>query len=225
MAARRWLLFGLSLASLLAMTYAGVSLAYSQKVTPEMAEANPEAKLGARMVLRVYAHPDEVRTVADDGEGDLLASGEPGPSFLATAAGVELGRALVFVAPDENGTYTPATFVDGRNETVNVTAFVAAAGGTGEGWIVQGAGESEPRFVPLPRALGTVERFENATLLPALFAGGLLGFVTPLVVIVLTHRGTGRRGPPPRDTCAECRAPLAASADFCTRCGAYARRT
>ena len=219
-AARRWLLFGLSLASLLAMTYAGVSLAFSLKVTPDVADANPEAKLGSRMIVRQVAAPEAVRTAAEGGEGDLVVSGLNAAGFVAQATNVTVGHALAFVRPDANGTYANASVVSRGNETVNVTAL--AAGGTG--WIVQGANEPAPRFVPAASVLGVVDGFQNATLLPGLFTLAVVGFLAPLVTIVLTHRGGGTRGAPAAaNLCRECRAPLASNVDFCIRCGAYAR--
>lgn len=220
-AARRWLLFGLSLASLLAMTYAGVSLAFSLKVTPEMAESDPDAQLGSRMVLRAISDPREVATLAEGRPPDLLALGDPGAAFIARAQNVSLVRAIAYVAPDENGTYEPATVVTGDNTTVNVTAL--ANGGTG--WIVQSATMGEPSFAPRETVLGEVMRFENATLLPAVFILGIVGFVAPLVTIVVTHRGAGPRSAPVGHYCRECRAPMTPAAEFCVRCGAYAPET
>lgn len=220
MAARRWLLFGLSLSSLLAMTFAGVSLAFSLKVTPDMAEADPDAKLGTRMVIHLIGDPAEVRTLSADGDGDLVVTADAGAAFVARAQNVSLARALAYATPDTNGTYAPATFTGRANATVNVSAL--AAGGTG--WIVQAANEEAPRFVPAENILGEVVRFENATLLPALFIAGVVGFLAPLVAIVVSHRGGGPRSASVGNLCPECRAPMAASAEFCVRCGAYARQ-
>lgn len=220
-AARRWLLFGLSLASLLAMTYAGVSFAMSIKVTPEIAAMEPEAKLGSRMLLSSIASQEDVATFAKNESPALLATASEPGALVAQARNVSIGRAMAFVQPDVNGTYEPETLTLRDNTTVNVTAL--AAGGTG--WIVRGTNEPTPRFVPQEQVIGIVRQFQNATLLPALFVGGIVGFLAPLVTIVLTHRGGGPRLAAVGNLCLECRAPMPASADFCTRCGAYARQT
>lgn len=220
MAARRWLLFGLSLASLLAMTYAGVSLAFSVKVTPEMEAADAEARVGSRMLVRMVSDPSEVHTFQDGTVADLLVSGRTA-GFVAAATEIEIGRAVAYVSPDGNGTYSPATVRARDGNETNVSAL--AQGGTG--WLVQGEDDPAPRFVPSERMLGKAERFENATILPALFMAGLVGFVAPLVVIVATHKGAGRRGSPTGAFCRECRAPMPPSATFCMRCGAYVKET
>lgn len=220
-AARRWLLFGLSLASLLAMTYAGVSLAMSIKVTPEIAASEPDAKLGSRMVLQSVSSREQVATLAENETPALLATASEPGALVAQTRNVSVGRALAFVQPDANGTYEPETLTLRDDMTVNVTAL--AAGGTG--WIVQATNEPTPRFVPQDQVIGIVRQFQNATLLPALFVGGIVGFLAPLVTMVLTHRGGGPRVMATGNLCLECHAPMAASADFCTRCGAYARQS
>jgi len=213
---RRAILFGVSIASLLLLTYAGVLLAFSVPITDEMAAANPDMPRDARAVVVPIAAPLEVRTRATGDEGALIMMGHAHGTFPTAASGVRIGHALAYVPEGSNGTL----------EVDNLTLDLAALSGGQEGWIAMGDAETEPWFSPASGTLGRVERFETPAKLGSLFAGGALGFVTPLVLVIVTHRGS-RRGNGPATpgimVCRECRSPLAADAEFCMRCGAYTK--
>jgi len=223
-AARGWLLFGVALASLVLMTWAGVLLAFSVELDDAARAANPEAGDATRAIVLPANDLGSLATHAEDGEAGILVASETQGNLPSGATGVSLGRALARVAPDENGTYTPGTIelvdVPSANGTTNLTLDVAALAGGAQGFLVMGAGETEPRFVPDERVLGTLGQFASATSLWARFAVGLAGFLMPLLMVVATHRG-GKRAGADVAVCGECRAPLPARASFCLRCGAY----
>lgn len=242
MAQRRWPLFVLSLGSLVVLTYAAVLLTFSVPVTDAMVEANrlpgaQEPNARERAIVLPLTDPTLVPTFAARGEatlghpGALLASGDPSASFPASATNVSLGRALAYVSRGADGTYAVSTLnltdvpvADGNGtSTVNLTIDVPALAGGGTGFIVKGDAEREPRFVPLDEVVGQVARFEARSSIGWLFASGAFGFVAPLVFVVLTHRGAGRKGPAGMAVCRECRRPLAPGADFCSACGAWVR--
>lgn len=214
---RRLLLFGVSIASLLVLTYAGVLLAFSIPVSDEMAAANPDAPRGSRALVVPIAAPTSVATRASGAEGTLLLRGDADGAFPTAAKDVRMGRALVYAPAGANGTV----------DVDNVTLDLAAMSGGFEGWILRGDAETDPWFAPADQVLGAVESFETPLKLGALFAGGTLGFVAPLVLMILTHKGSRRAGAAPdplaHAMCRECRAPLAPNADFCMRCGAWAK--
>lgn len=211
---RRGILFATSIASLLLLTYAGVLLAFSVPLTDEIHAANPDVPQGARAVVVPIGDAASVKTLLRNESPALLLQGDADGSFPTGATDLRMGRALLYVAPGSTGNVT----ID--NATIDLAAF---SGGS-EGWILRGSAEQDPWFSATDATLGEVARFETPAKLGALFAGGALGFVAPLVVVILTHRG-GRRAPgssaPAALVCRECRAPIAANAEFCMRCGAY----
>lgn len=220
MAPRRWLLFALSIASLIVLTYASVLLAFSVAVTPEMQAANPSLAEGRAIVLPV-AQPKFVPTFAQDpGNASLLVLGVSEGSFPASAANTSIARALAF-APEDGARTIELRDVPVANGTANLTVSLDALGATGAGFVVKGDAEDAPRFVAMDAVVGRVDHVESTGGLLGLFALGAIGFVAPLVVAIVTHRGGGRRGPTGGIVCRNCRAPLAPDAQFCLRCGEY----
>lgn len=223
MAARGWLLFGVALASLVLMTWAGVLLAFSIPLDDAARAADPAAGGATRAIVLPAGDLARVPTHARGDEAAILVSGAT-DGLPSGATEVALGRALARVVPDESGNHTPATLelvdVPSANGTANLTIDVAALAGGAQGFIVMGAGETEPRFVPDERVLGTVGQYASGVGLWARFAVGLVGFLTPLLALVATHRG-GRRAGADAIICRECRAPLAPRSSFCLRCGAW----
>lgn len=245
--ARRWGLIVLSVISLVALAYAGVITAFSVPVTSAMeAQARlpgaDEPHVGERALTLPFADPTQVPTVLSPGSdpsaknGTLLLVADPGSSFPAGAQNASLVRALAFVAPTANNSYVPptltlpnVTFVDagGNVTTENVTVDVGALAGGKAGFLVKGDAERNVTFAPTDHVLGTVARYDAAGLLYTLFALGAGGFVLPIVVIIVTHKGAARAGVPgglaaPSGACRECRAPMQPGATFCTKCGAWA---
>lgn len=214
MARRRWLLFGLSLGSLVILTYASLLFAFS---VPDE---------GSRALVAPIVDPTLVETHAREGKGERLVAGDGDGAVPSTSSNVSVGLALAYVSPGANGTYSPAlvelTDVPTGNGTQNLTVDAAQLAGGQSGWIVLGDDDAAPRFVPREQALGTVVRHESPVTLGVYLALGLVGFVAPLVILIATHRGAGRAGPNATlNVCRECRAPLAPNETFCTRCGAY----
>lgn len=222
MAPRRWLLFGIALASLVLMTWAGILLAFSVPIDEETRLANPG--VGDRAVVLPIRDPSLVATHARGPDARYLAAGDADGTFPVNAKGVTFGRALAYVAPDANGSYDPATLdlveVRVSNGTTNLTVDVAALAGGEAGFLVMPPGADEPTFFREDKVLGEVGAFDSTSGLGARFALGLVGFLVPLITLVATHRGGKRRG---ADVivCRECRAPLPPSSDFCMRCGAW----
>ncbi|HUR67879.1 MAG TPA: hypothetical protein VM370_01430 [Candidatus Thermoplasmatota archaeon] len=214
----RWLLFGVAMSSLVLLTYAGVVFAFSVPVTPGLAQANADAPEGARAVVVPIGTVRSVATLAEGRAPALLASGRSQGSFPSSASDVRMGQALAYVEKGANGTI----------EVANLTLDVGALSGGSEGWIVKAANERDAWFTPKADTLGQVARYERPAFLALLLALGTVGFLAPLVAIIVTHKGAraapGRSAAgAPQIVCAECRAPLAAGTDFCTRCGAYRR--
>lgn len=222
-AGRRWILFGLALASLVVMTYAGVLFAFSVPVTDEMLETNRDLPDAGRALVMPIVDARSVRTHASAGDGVLLVRGESEGTFPAGATDLAMARALAYVEP-MNGTYEPANLslvdVPTSRGTSDLTIDVASLAGGATGWIVMGTGETEPRFFAKDDVLGEVARFASGTTLGLTLALGFLGFVAPLVGIILTHRPSGKRGAP-TIVCRECGAPFPHNGEFCLRCGAY----
>ena len=220
-AARRWALFAISLASLTAMSYAGVLLAFSVRVTPEMLEANPDLSAGGRAVLARSGDPSAVSTHAQGAEGALLVAGDrAGSLFPSSARNVSMARALLYVDASALPGNVTLVNVPSSNGTSNFTLDPAALANGTAGWVVMGAGESEPRFLAAGEVLGHVSQLVSGVTLGVTFALGLLGFAAPLVVLVVTHRPS-RRGAPAGGMCGECGSVMPASSAFCLRCGAY----
>lgn len=221
MARRRWLLFALSIASLVILTYASVLLAFSVDVTPEMRAANADAITEGRAIVLPAAQPRFIRTEAANGDGALLAIGQREGTFPASARDVSVLRAIAFVN-DETPRALEVVNVTMPNGTQNVTIDLDAIGARGEGFVVKGDAEETPRFVATGDVLGHVDRVESTGALAGLFLVGAIGFVAPLVVAIATHRGAGRRGAPGAGfVCRRCRGTLAPDATFCLRCGEY----
>lgn len=244
MAARRWLLFAVSLASLVVLAYGGVMLAFSVGVTEAM---EAQSRLpgtaapaeGTRALVVPVADPGLVATAAGGGDGwldwsgDLLLVADNEPDFPASALNASLVRALAHVAPaGTNGTYDPPTLqlggvpvvgADGNVTTDNLTLDVAPLALGGKGWLVRADASGEVRFVPEDKVVGRVERFEPGGALVTVIALGAVGFVAPLGWLVATHRPSGRAGVG-EVLCAECRRPMPAGSDFCTGCGAWKQR-
>lgn len=246
MAARRWVLLSLALLSLAILAYGGVSFAFSVPIEQRMVDAMAlpgHADLAEGERALVVPLPDgasnaTVPTWAANGSesfgapGAVLLLGDPGASFPNAATNTSIARALAWVAPDKDGAYAPAMLnlsgAPSRNAT-NLSVDVGALALGRSGFIVKGDAEDAPRFVEADRVVGQVARFDPAAAYDVMLAIGGLGFVVPLAVLIVTHRGAGRKGLPagaapgsaPVGTCPECRAPLAAGQDFCTRCGAW----
>lgn len=238
-AARRWLLFLLSLGSLAVLAYGGVLVSFSVPVTPEAeAAARPpgetEPRAGLRALVAPLAAPAQAPTFVQGGEGwdgrpgVLLVVADTVGNFPASAGNATVVRALAHVAPDTSGAYAPA-FVNltgvpvaegGNASLANLSVEVAPLAEGRRGFLVKGDAEAEVRFVPEDRVVGRVARFETLTDVLLVVVAGAVGFVTPLVVLIATHRPSGRAGI--GDVlCAECRRPLAPSTDFCPGCGAW----
>lgn len=198
--------------SLVLLTYAGVLLAFSVEV-PEDAARDIEAPAGARAVVVPIASPASVRVRGDGEPGALLATGEAAGSFPSGATDVRMGRALVHVPAGANGTFAHG----------NATIDLAAASGGAEGWLIAGPDDA-PWFAPADATLGEVVRFESPARMGLLFGVGTFGFVAPLIALIVTHRGAKRAPDAPVAFCPECRAPMAGSAEFCMRCGAWRAR-
>lgn len=224
---RRWILFALAMASLVIMTFAGVLLAFSVPVTDEMLAANSDLPEASRVIVVPIANGATVRTHLADGEGALLVGGKlsGSGSFPASASDLSMRRALVHVSP-VNGTYEPATLtlagVPSRNGTRDLTLDVAALAGGASGWIVMGSAEDEPTFYAEEDVVGDVARFASINALGATFALGFLGFVAPLIGLVVTHKAPARRSPAGADIlCRECGGAMPHNGEFCLRCGAW----
>jgi hypothetical protein len=224
-APRRWLLFGIALASLVPMTWAGVLLAFSVPLG-DAAVGVPEAGGADRAVVVPLSDPSQVETHVRGQEAALLAAGQSEGSFPSGATNVTLARALAYVAPNANGTYEPAvltlTNVTTANGTANLTLEVASLAGGARGFLVLPAAGADAAFLPEADTLGQVAAFQSSLSLWLSFSLGLAGFLLPLMTLVLTHKGARRAGSPVA-VCRECRAPMRAQSDFCVRCGAWTR--
>lgn len=239
MAPRRWLLAFLSLGSLVVLAYAGVLYAFSTPVTDAMEQeallpGRDEPRQGTRALVLPGLDLARLPTYVDgrdgfaDRPGALLLVAEEPSDFPASTSDGRLVRALARVVPDANGTYPNATLSlvnvptkVGDNATVtNLTLDVHALAGGGTGFLVRADAGGEPFFVSDPDVVGQVARFEPSMDVLVLVMLGAAGFVLPLVALILTHRPSGRRGIGDV-VCPECRGPMSANADFCTRCGAW----
>lgn len=223
---RRWLLVVLAVVGLTALLYASIATALSVPVTSGMEEAQrlPGAPplAGARALVVPIADPATAT-------GRLLVGGESTTGFPSGARNATMGRALAYVAPTANGSYVPATLTfedvtvaaNGTIERVNLTVDVTALAGGENGYIVKGDAEPRARFIPADSLLGAVARFETPATLVAYFSFGGVGFVAPLVLLIVTQRASGRPGVPGSVLgCPECRASIEPGQEFCFRCGA-----
>lgn len=198
------------MASLVMLTYAGVLLAFSVVVSPEMAAAEPGTVTGSRAIVVPIADPRTITVRSADEPGALILTGNASGSFPSGTTDPRIGHALLYIPAGANGT----------GEIDNVTIDLAAASGGAEGWIARGAGETEAWFAPADATVGEVARFEPRGRIGWLMAAGAVGFVAPLAALIVTHRGGAKRGAD-MTMCRECRAPLAGGSDFCVRCGAW----
>lgn len=225
---RRWLLVALAVASLVALLYASIATAMSVEVTREMAAANAvEGSLALQGWRALVVPPSD----AQQALGELIVWGASPSGFPSGTREAGLGRALAYVAPDENGTFANGNrtlavgFVEnGTRAEENVTVDVAALAGAPPraGYLVSGDAERGVRFVNETDVIGTVARFESPGSLAAMFSFGGVGFVAPLVALILTQRKSGVQGAPDGAlACPECRRPLEAGASFCAACGAW----
>lgn len=237
MAARRWLLLVVSLVSLTVLLYGGVSLAFSVDVTETMERASrlpgqsaPTA--GQRVLVLPLVEPRELPTFERGAEavlghpGAILVLGDDDGTFPASAVNVSLARALVFVDAGNASQVTLAdvpVVVEGNATATNLTLDLAALSGGREGFVVKPDAAPEAFFVPTDGVVGQVAQFESKADAYILLLLGTLGFVLPIVVLIMTHRPSGKPGigPGSAPICPECRAPTMAGHDFCARCGAY----
>ena len=237
MAQRRWLLAVLSVASLLILAYGGVLLSFSSGVTERMeAESRlPGEDMPARgaraLVLPHRGDPAAIPTFNDSGPallfgqpGALLLVAEEVPDFPAGVDNASLVRAMAWVPEGTSNltvTLRNVTYREGDNLSIdNLTVDAGALSGGRAGFLVKGDASREVRFAPAGHVVGTVEGFETLGHLVTILILGATGFVVPLVVIVATHRPSGRPGLG-EVICAECRGPMPAASDFCPRCGAW----
>lgn len=231
MAPRRWLLLLLSLASLVVLSYAAIVVSFSVPVTSEMAQANAAPELdGKRALILPMGDPALVPTFVApqdarerDAPGAFLVVASQPADFPASTEDASLARALAWVPAGANDTLVLAG-VPARNGTTNLSLDLAALSGGAAGFLVKGDAEDAPRFVTEAQVVGQVARYDTSLSVLALFVTGSIGFVAPLLLLVITHRGAGKRGPQAGGlhVCAECRAPLGPGMEFCTRCGAWA---
>lgn len=224
---RRWWLVALAVGSLVVLLYASIATALSVTVTPEMDAANrvpgQPPLAGSRALLVPVADPLRAKDT-------LLVGGATESGFPSGAQNLTMGRVLAYVAPTANGSYVPAT-VEFANVTMvengtatqgNLTVDVAALAAGRTGYVVKGDAEARARFIDARDALGTVARYETPASLVAMFSFGGVGFVAPLVALILTQRRKGVAGVPVEvGGCPECRAPVEKGAAFCARCGAW----
>ncbi|MFA5861234.1 MAG: zinc ribbon domain-containing protein [Candidatus Thermoplasmatota archaeon] len=242
MARGRWGFILLSVISLVVLVSAGVLTAFSVTVTPDMERATrlpgaADPVAGMRALVVPIAAPTLVPTflqpAPDAGapEGALLLVADPGTSFPAQSRNASIVHALAFVAPTANGSFVPQTLtftdlthVEG-NATIaeNVTVDVNALAVGQTGFIVKAETERNITFVPTDHVVGTVAQYDPAPLIPSLFVLGGAGFVGPIIVLIVTHRGRAVSGvgSVTAGLCRECRAPLDAGSTFCTHCGAW----
>lgn len=208
----RWVFFGVALASLVLLTYAGVLLSFSILVTEEIASVNPELVAGTRAIIVPLGGFSAVQTLDQNETPTLLVHSAGRTRLPSNAVEPRFGRALLHVAEASNGTA----------EVGNRTIDLAALSGGAEGWVLQGSDDEAPWFSAKDRTVGAYARPLAPALLTGLLAVGAIGFLAPLVGIVLTHKG-GQRAGAPQLFCRECRAPMPGTSDFCMRCGAYSR--
>ena len=224
---RRWWLVALAVGSLVVLLYASIATALSVPVTEDMARANevPGAPPLAGVRALVVPIPDPTRM-----EGQLVVGGETPSGFPSGARNATLGRVLAYVAPTANGSYVPdvrtfdnVTYVEnGTLAHGNLTVDVAGLAGGRTGYLLKGDAAREAVFVEEDKALGSVARYETPFSLLALFSFGSVGFLAPLIGLILTQRRKGVAGVPVEvGGCPECRGPVEKGADFCTRCGAW----
>ncbi|GEM_PF-5654371 len=246
MAPRRWLLLSLAILSLVLLVIGGVVLAYSVPVTDAMAQGarlpgDAEPTPGERAVALPIQDPAHVANLTSGGgdpitgrAGALLVVADPGFSFPAGAGNVTVVRALAYVQPGANGSYAQDSLAlgnltrveNGTLVTYNATVEVNALALGKTGFLVKADADSTIRFVDDSRVVGQLQGYVDSTSAYWFLIAGALGFVLPLTYLILTHRGAGKRGlpgglPGVTGVCPECRSPVPAGAEFCTRCGAW----
>ena len=224
------------------MSYGAIAVALSVPITPSMAEANSLGEntpsSGDRAAVRPLVNPGNVATWHRDGQGTWLIVNDRQVMMPVLAENAELVGAMAYVSVLHDGTYrepelmlTNLTALDENGEriTYNETVNVTASAGGKDGFFVKTANGRDVRFVEARHVVGAVERFESAAWTYGLVIVGTLGFVAPLVILMITARPTGSPGiggarassPAPGAACPECRRPLPGNADFCTSCGAW----
>lgn len=224
---RRWWLVALAVGSLVVLLYASIATALSVPLTEDVARANqaPGGPPLAGVRALVVPIPDPTRT-----EGTLVVGGDSPSGFPSGAQNVTMGRVLAYVAPTANGSYVPdvlafdnVTFVEnGTLAHGNLSVDVASLAGGRTGYVLKGDASRDVVFVEEAKALGSVARFVTPLSLLAMFSFGSVGFIAPLLGLILTQRRKGVPGIPVEvGGCPECRAPVEKGADFCLRCGAW----
>lgn len=228
---RRWLLLLASFASLVVLVYAGVSAAFSVPVGDQRAVALP--LLDAALVPTLAVGGD----LNDGYPGAYLVIADSPGDFPANAVNATLVRALAYVPSGNASTNLTLTGVptpDGNTTRAqNVTLDANALAGGKAGFFVKADKDSDVRFVDMGHVVGQVARFETPASIGTLALVGALGFVSPLIYLIVTHKGAGKRGMPAgvpsakggavaTGACRECSAAMPPGQDFCTRCGAYA---
>lgn len=129
------------------------------------------------------------------------------------------------VIPDVPGVDETGAFAE-RNLTLDLDAFAGEGG-----YVLKADAEREPvpRLVPRGEVVGRVIREVPAVSVWVSLALSILGTLVPLVLIITTHRGRGKRGMPGAGgatgpACPECGRPAVEGTEFCVRCGALLRR-
>lgn len=241
----------LSLASLVLLSFGVVALMFSLPVTDEWAAANAAASdappAGVRAVIQPLVNPATVDTLDDDGKAAWLVIADRPGMAPAMAEDAKLVEALAFASALHDGSYANATVtlsnlsaMNGSTvETFNATVEMGPLGQGRSGFLVKGASERDIVFVPTTNVVGAVVQFESSAWSYGLIALGLVGFVGPLVVLIVTARPRGARpttapakdgkagfarSATPGAACPECRKPLLFQAEFCTSCGAWLPR-
>lgn len=247
MAPRRWLLLILAILSLVMFLGGALTLVYSTGLSDAAADAarlpgDDEPRGGQRAVAFPIEDAASLATVEngrageDGGSGALLVIADSLGDLPANAHNVSVVRALAWLAPAENGSYAAPrvalanlTRVEGGNVTrfdATVDVLPLAAGRTG--WLVKADAEGDIRFVPQERVLGEARAYVDTMQVVWLLALTGVGFLAPIVWLILTHKPTGTRGLPGGvpgviGGCPECRAPVPEGTDFCPRCGAWTK--
>lgn len=236
MAVPRRLLGLFAMVSLAILVYAGVSLSFSVPVDAESAAGfagAPGAPSEGRRALVVplveaarvptFEEPQDLATLGHPGA--LLVLGERMGAVPATADDTRVVRALAFVGPHRaNATVTLVDVPVVENGTLvprNLTWDAAAMSANATGFLVKTDHAENATFVPVEDVVGQVVRFEPPGRIGLLFGAGAAGFVAPLILLMLTHRGGAAKPGPALRLCRDCRAEVPDGSAFCHRCGAY----
>lgn len=225
--------------SLAVLVYAGVSLSFSLPVDAESAQGFASAPgapaEGQRALVVPLVDGARVPTLADPQDtttlghpGALLVVGRPGGIVPAQADDTRVVRALAYVRPDRdlaadlvNLTDVPTLDENGTLVTQNMTLNATELAGSGTGFLVKSDHDANVTFVATESVIGQVVRFEPPGRITLLFAAGAAGFVAPILLLVMTHRGAAAGPGPGARLCRDCRAEIPEGDGFCHRCGAY----